>query len=379
MRTYVGHDQTWDNYLVPLEIAINSAPAGGTNMSPWYFNHGYHPRLPLDIAATTDVPAVNTFSQHFDERLRYAQACLLKAKDRQKRYADAHRRDLQFQVGQLVGLNLQHLSLPGCPSRKLSPRFSQPLRICRVVSPVAYQLELPATWKIHPVFHVSHLRPFRDPAIVDPTRATRPPPPVVTDGDAHYEVERRLRHRDHPRSGARSYLVRWHGYGVEDDSWVAARDLNAPALLREYNRRHHLTSMATGRRSSCWGHGSPINNGDGDGVSRDAQRRELATNQTTAQCRLQRRVSHARAHRHATNLHRHATNLHRHATNLHHCHATNDRPYCTANPRCTEPKKRRRKKKKNDGGMVEGLKSIVVEFYPGGICIRAPVFPRALT
>ena len=288
---------------MPLEIAINSAPTGSTNLSPWYFNHGYHPRLPLDIAAPTDVPAVTHFSQHFDERLQYAQACIQRAKARQKKYADERRHDLQFAVGQLVRLNLQHLSLPGCPSRKLSPRFSQPLRICRVISPEAYQLEIPAAWKIHPVFHVSHLRQFHGPANVDPTRASRPPPPVVTDTDDHYEVERILRHRDHPRSGARSYLVRWQGYGVEDDSWVAARDLNAPALLRVYNRQHHLTAMATGRRSSCWGHGPPINNGDGDGVNLDAQQRELATNQTTAQCRLQRRVSHARAHRHATNLH----------------------------------------------------------------------------
>ena len=295
---------------MPLEIAINSAPAGSTSMSPWYFNHGYHPRLPLDIAKPTDVPAINHFSHTFDELLHYAQAYIHRAKDRQKKYADERRRDLQFQIGQLVRLNLQHLSLPGCPSWKLSPPFSQPLRITRVISPLAYQLELPVASKIHPVFHVSHLRPFRDPASIDPTRARRSPPPVVTDGDDHYEVERILRHRDHPCSGARSYLVRWYGYGVEDDSWVAARDLHAPALLRAYNRQHHLTAMATGRRSSCWGHGSPINNVDGDGVSRDAQRRELATNQTTAQCRLQRRVSHARAHRHTTNLHRHATNLH---------------------------------------------------------------------
>jgi hypothetical protein len=256
LRSYVGHDQTtWDDYLVPLEIAINSTQAGSTKMSPWYFNHGYHPRLPLDFSNATPVPAVNRFVQQLDRRLHYARQCIQSAKNQQKTNADQRRRDLQFTVGQLVRLNLQHLALSGCPSRKLSPRFSQPLRICKVVSPVAYQLKLPANWKIHPVFHISQLRPFRDPDSHVPGRTRRPPPPVVADDEEHYEVERILQHRDHPRSGARSYLVRWKGYGVEDDSWVATSDLHAPALLRAYNQRHQLSAMATGRRFPCWGRG----------------------------------------------------------------------------------------------------------------------------
>ena len=64
LRSYVGHDQvTWDEYLVPLEVAINSAESGSTHMTPWYFNHGYHPYLPIDIGRmATHVPAVNTYS-----------------------------------------------------------------------------------------------------------------------------------------------------------------------------------------------------------------------------------------------------------------------------------------------------------------------------
>jgi hypothetical protein len=83
----------------------------------------------------------------------------------------------------------------------------------------------------------------------------------VADGEERYEVERILQHRVSPRSGARSYLVRWKGYGVEDDSWVPRCDLHAPDLLRAYHRQHLLSAMATGRRFSCWGHGSPMKNG----------------------------------------------------------------------------------------------------------------------
>ena len=42
----------------------------------------------------------------------------------------------------------------------------------------------------------------------------------------------------------------------------------------------------------------------------------------------------------------------------------------------TKKKKKQNKKKTK---MEERRKPIVVEFYPGGVCGRAPVFPRALT
>ena len=255
LRSYVSHDQvSWDTYLVPLEISFNSAESSSTRMTPWYFNHGYHPYLPSDIGCiTTPVPAANTFVQDLATRLQYAQGCLRQAKDRQKANADLHRRDLQFQVGQYVCLSLQHLQLPGCPSRKLSPRFSQPLQVAKVISPVAYRLDLPSTWKIHPVFHVSHLRPYRNTDTVAPGRATRPPAPVVADGADKYEVKRILRHRLHPRSGAISYLVRWTGYGPEHDLWVPRHQFNARALLRAYDRHHQLNVIASGRRILCRG------------------------------------------------------------------------------------------------------------------------------
>lgn len=47
-----------------------------------------------------------------------------------------------------------------------------------------------------------------------------------------YEVETILDHREE-KSG-RFFLVRWEGFGAEEDSWVFEKDLACPALLKSY-------------------------------------------------------------------------------------------------------------------------------------------------
>jgi hypothetical protein len=59
---------------------------------------------------------------------------------------------------------------------------------------------------------------------------------VDDEGEEHYEVEtildsRLLRSKLH-------FLVKWKGYGYEDNKWVTEDELNAPALLQDFYRRH---------------------------------------------------------------------------------------------------------------------------------------------
>ena len=62
----------------------------------------------------------------------------------------------------------------------------------------------------------------------------RPPPPQEQAGGV-YVVERLLARRDGPRGG-QQYLVRWEGYGEEDDSWEDESNINE-AALRDFEDR----------------------------------------------------------------------------------------------------------------------------------------------
>lgn len=86
-----------------------------------------------------------------------------------KSQADAKRRDLSFEVGEAVLLRLQpyrQKSLAKRTNEKLSARYFGPYTIVRKVGPVAYELQLPPSAKIHPIFHVSLLRPAHGYALV---------------------------------------------------------------------------------------------------------------------------------------------------------------------------------------------------------------------
>ena len=74
-----------------------------------------------------------------------------------------------------------------------------------MISQVAYGLDLPPTWWIHLVIHVSNLKRFH--RSKEFQREERPPSPVVVDGEEEYEVEVILRHKG--RGVQRLYLVMW--------------------------------------------------------------------------------------------------------------------------------------------------------------------------
>ena len=94
----------------------------------------------------------------FDEALE----SLEKTARRMKKYANQHRRALEFQIGDTVLLKLTPQILKKVSSktrqRGLIPKFEGPFEVIKKAREVAYMLDLLERLKLHPTFHVSFLK-----------------------------------------------------------------------------------------------------------------------------------------------------------------------------------------------------------------------------
>ena len=65
-----------------------------------------------------------------------------------------------FKQGDKVWLDTQNIKMNY--HKKIRPKREGPFEILKVLGPVTYQLRLPSTWKIHPVFHTTLLRQYKE-------------------------------------------------------------------------------------------------------------------------------------------------------------------------------------------------------------------------
>ena len=249
VRSYVNYKQDdWDQHLIALELAYNSSVNRSTGFTPHYLNHGYDMQLPLDAAMQpsrqSNNPTAADRIQLIHDSVRQAKANLQQAQQRQTHYANQHRKDVEFKVGDKVMLSTGHLNLKDKDkSKKFTPRFIGPFAITKVISPVSYELALPSTMRIHPVFHVSKLQRYRERQGIgaDASRSiARPEPEYVNeDGEELWEVEQIVNKRLVKLKGSRrrvEYLVKWKGYSDYEMTWEPATKLmqNAKESVEAY-------------------------------------------------------------------------------------------------------------------------------------------------
>lgn len=243
LRSYVNINHSdWDEHLPVLEMAYNNSKQISTGFSPFYLNSGQEIKMPIDIALGNVRNGKNPESAdriiEIHNNLKFAKDNILKSQQRQVHYADKHRLDIKFKIGDLVLLSTEHLKLVGDNrSIKFSNKNIGPFKIIRVIGSNAYELELPPQMKIHPVINVSRLLPYRDGLISHPHRFkinNRPPPEIHEDGSEVYEVERIIAKRGNTNSRI-EYLVEWKGYPLWESSWIKKSDLsNAKDAIADY-------------------------------------------------------------------------------------------------------------------------------------------------
>nr|GFB58586.1 putative nucleotidyltransferase, ribonuclease H [Tanacetum cinerariifolium] len=154
----------WDEYLCLVEFAYNNSWHASIKAAPFELLYGRKCRVPI---------CWNEVGEHLieglelieitNEKVAVAKEKLKEASSRQKSYADKHRRDLEFQVGDRVYLKVspfrevKRSAIKG----KLSPRFIGPFEILERIREVSYRLAFPPQLShVHDVFHVSLLRGY---------------------------------------------------------------------------------------------------------------------------------------------------------------------------------------------------------------------------
>lgn len=128
----------------------------------WIYGYDASYGIMPDLTSIQD-HSVQDMLQERHQHSVFLQNHLERARLRMKNMADRHRTDRSFQVGDKVLLKLQpytQSSVVSRPCPKLSYKFYGPFEVEARVGSVAYRLKLPLSSMVHPVFHISQLKPF---------------------------------------------------------------------------------------------------------------------------------------------------------------------------------------------------------------------------
>jgi hypothetical protein len=98
--------------------------------------------------------------QHFLELLKQN---LSRVQNIMKIDADSKRSERSFQVGEMILLKLQPYAqslVINRPCPKLAMKYFGPYQVMEKIREAAYKLYLPEHSQVHPVFHVSQIKPY---------------------------------------------------------------------------------------------------------------------------------------------------------------------------------------------------------------------------
>ncbi|GKE51669.1 ty3-gypsy retrotransposon protein [Tanacetum coccineum] len=219
LRAFVFDEpRTWAKLLYLAEFCYNTSHHSSINMSPFKALYGrdvtsIHNYLP---GSTATGSIENSLLEH-QKIMSSLKHSIEVSKQKMVTQANKHRLDKHFEVGEFVYLRLhkyRQTSVHNRTNHKLSRLFYGPYKVIERIGEVAYKLELPAGSKIHPVFHVSLLKPSYG-TMVDSkgNLATFDPK-----DDLAFLPEAIINSRINS-NGDPEVLVKWEKHNLEEATW----------------------------------------------------------------------------------------------------------------------------------------------------------------
>ena len=173
------------------------------------------------------IEAVDNFVSRVKSVWDQAKDNLLKSVKKQQQYYNLHHRVVEHRVGDLVLLSSKNLSFKNIPA-KLQKKFVGPFEVIEKIGSQAYRLNLPDSWKIHDVFHISLLKKWK--TAVYRTENDEVVDELNIDEKKKDVVEKLLRWKKTGRGQPHAYLVLWEGLPLEDATWESANYFNPQDL-----------------------------------------------------------------------------------------------------------------------------------------------------
>jgi len=239
LRSFCNYDQDdWYELLPLAEYAYNNSITSATDMSPFYANYGFHPKVTWLKQAEIKNPAAELYAHWMEEVHQQCREQLEKTQARMSKYYDSKRLPITFNPGDKVLLDGRNLKTKRS-SKKLDHKMYGPYAIAKLIGTRAAKLQLPKAMKCHDVFNVSLLEPYKASSFEG--RSQEPPPPVVVDGEEEYIIERIIKsEKRKARRGNKwwvEYLVKWENYPPGESTWetVDAFQAGAYHFLRQFH------------------------------------------------------------------------------------------------------------------------------------------------
>jgi len=245
LRAFVNQEQeNWVSLLPMAEFAYNNSVTIGNGMSPFYANYGCHPAT-IDSPSSEPLNPASTVYAHWMQTVHdKSRKGLEAAQERMRHYTDPDRKEPPaYQVGDLVMLSGRNVKTRR-PSRKLDYKNHGPYQVEKIVSPLAVRLTLPQKWKIHNVFHISLLEPYRTSeygAPPDPAKILREADDI--EQSEEYDVEEVMLSAERGRGNNKRilYFVQWLDH-PECKDWTEEPfdnfSVGGLEKLREFHRRN---------------------------------------------------------------------------------------------------------------------------------------------